>query len=213
MGAACWASPATRTPSAALLTLWRRLASPPTSPVPYQGFLPAGLTSCCTPGLALAPFEAGGTDRPPSLCLGRRGASLSCYTSRTETVLGPVDLGQRRGRAGVWYVLGWGPLRREAPGRLPTPTPGPTFCSLKVNLSALWALGVCLGLCVSVGVPVHLGCRCMWEVCVRVCRVCVCEGKCVLASGVRGLCGPPHPPAQAFHPGGGDVLAKQGSRA
>ena len=40
------------------------LASPPTSPVPYQGFLPAGLTSRWSPGLAPAPSEDRGRGLP-----------------------------------------------------------------------------------------------------------------------------------------------------
>lgn len=41
---------------------------------------------------------------------------------------------------GVWYILGWGLLRREASGHLPPPFPSPMFCSLKVSVSVLWAL-------------------------------------------------------------------------
>lgn len=46
------------------------------------------------PGPGPSPFRGQGPGSPPSLCLRRRGASLGCYTSRTETVLGlPADLG------------------------------------------------------------------------------------------------------------------------
>lgn len=60
--------------------------------MPYQGFLPAGLTSCWTLGLALALPRMGA--RMALLSAWAEGAGPGCYTSRTETVLGPVDLGE-----------------------------------------------------------------------------------------------------------------------
>lgn len=70
---------------AALLSLHkaggRFWGSPPThSPVPYQGFLLASLASRWAPSDGSV------------LCLGQREANLGCYTSHTETVLGPLDL-------------------------------------------------------------------------------------------------------------------------
>ena len=121
-----------------------------------------------------SPFLGRGLGSPPSLCLGRRGASLGCYTSRTETVLGPPGgLGLKRGwRWGLGTCRGRGPLTLS-------PSPGPTFCSLKVNVSVLWALRLCLRLCVWAPL-------CIWGagargvgVCAHVCRVCVCVCVCV----------------------------------
>lgn len=125
-----------------------------------------------------------------------------------------MDLGRGGGGGGcLWYVLGWGPLRREAPGHLiPSPSPGPAFCSLKVNVCQCHGhLCTCLGLCVrgrscASEKQMHMVC-----VCVRACWVCVCGGKCVLASSVCGMCGlKPHPWPEHFIPRGG-VLAQQGS--
>lgn len=70
---------------AALLSLHkaggRFRGSPPAhSPVPYQGFLLASLASRWAPSDGSV------------LCLGQREANLGCYTSHTETVLGPLDL-------------------------------------------------------------------------------------------------------------------------
>lgn len=70
---------------AALLSLHkaggRFWGSPPAhSPVPYQGFLLASLASRWAPSDGSV------------LCLGQREANLGCYTSHTETVLGPLDL-------------------------------------------------------------------------------------------------------------------------
>lgn len=50
------------------------------SPVPYQGFFLASLAS------RWAPLDGS------ILCLRQREANLGCYTSHTETVLGPLDL-------------------------------------------------------------------------------------------------------------------------
>lgn len=86
-------------PHAALLTLWMRQEEHlgASLPDPQSRALP-GLPSSW-PYLPLdsepgpGPSKDEGQDRPFSLCVGRRGASLGCYTSRTETVLGPMDLG------------------------------------------------------------------------------------------------------------------------
>ena len=145
------------------------------------------------PGPDPSPFLGRGLGSPPSLCLGRRGASLGCYTSRTETVLGPPGgLGLKRGwRWGLGTCRGRGPLTLS-------PSPGPTFCSLKVNVSVLWALPS-VPQTVCVGAPVHLGCGCTWGgcVCTRVSGVCVCVCVCVWREWTRAL-----PLAQALHPQG-----------
>lgn len=98
-----------------------RLACPPLSPVPYQGFQLASPPAGPQPGPA--PLEHVAWDRPLLSAWGRRGTIPGCYTSRTETVLGPVDWG---GGGRLWYVLSGGPPRREAP-RPPHPLlpPGP----------------------------------------------------------------------------------------
>lgn len=81
------------------------------SPAPQPRALP-GLPSSwpylpLDPGLALAPWRTG-AGIVPSLCLGRSGSSLSCYTSRTETVLGPMDSGQGGDGGGVSSMYGEG---------------------------------------------------------------------------------------------------------
>lgn len=86
----------------------------PRNPVPYQGFLPAGLTSHWTLGLAPALMEDGARI-VPSFCLRQKGASLGCYTSHQDST-GPWTWGGKEpGRAS---------LRREAP-RPPHPFPSP----------------------------------------------------------------------------------------
>lgn len=81
----------------------------PSLPTPKPRALP-GLP-CSQPyllldlGLALAPPRMGASIAP-SLCLGWRGASLGCYTSRTETVLGPMNLveeGPGKGVSGTYW--------------------------------------------------------------------------------------------------------------
>lgn len=81
------------------------------SPAPQPRALP-GLPSSwpylpLDPGLALAPWRTG-AGIVPSLCLGRSGSILSCYTSRTETVLGPMDSGQGGDGGGVSSMYGEG---------------------------------------------------------------------------------------------------------
>ncbi|KAI4558566.1 hypothetical protein MJG53_013588 [Ovis ammon polii x Ovis aries] len=122
-------------PSAALLTLWMRqeehegASLPSHQPRALPG-LPSGRPYLpLEPGPGPSPFGGRGPGSPPSLCLEWRGASLGCYTSCTETVLGPPGgLGLRGGGLGVWYVLREGPLALSC-------SLGLTFCSLK----GLWS--------------------------------------------------------------------------
>lgn len=180
-------------PSAALLTLWMRqeehegASLPSHQPRALPG-LPSGRPYLpLEPGPGPSPFGGRGPGSPPSLCLEWRGASLGCYTSCTETVLGPPGgLGLRGGGLGVWYVLREGPLALSC-------SLGLTFCSLKVNVSVLWALAcvpqtvsVCGRPCAS-GVQMHVACVCG---CVGVC-------VCVWCEWARAP-----PLAQALHPEG-----------
>lgn len=135
--------------------------------MPYQGFLPAGLTSHWPPGLAPSLLRVG-PGSPPSLP-GAEGRQPRLLHISHRDSIGPHGLGSRS----RW---GWGSLVRTGVGASgnggsrpphPSPSPGPTFCSLKVNVCQCCGHScACPGLCVSVGIPVHLGHRCT--------RVCVC---------------------------------------
>lgn len=98
--------------------MWGPLCLSP-SPVPYQGFLLLALPPA-------GPWAWG--SRPVRLGAGRH--QPGCYTSPSETVLGPADLG--RGGGGV-SGTGWGGASEKgAPAPPPlSPPQDPTSCSLK----------------------------------------------------------------------------------
>lgn len=91
---------------------------PTPSPVPYQGFLPASLTSCWTWAW---PLRSGGQDCPFSLP-GVEGCQPRLLHTRTETVLGPVNLAEGGGRDWRLVRAGVGASEKEAPGH-PLPQP------------------------------------------------------------------------------------------
>lgn len=93
------------------------------------------------PGPGLGPSEDGGRERPFSLPGVEQHQPRLLHISHRDSI-GPRGLGSKRGRGWcLQYVLGWGPGRRETPGHLtPSPSLILTFCSLKVNVSVLWAL-------------------------------------------------------------------------
>lgn len=141
--------------------------------MPYQGFLQAALTSHWILGLP-GSCTGWGPASCPSLP-GAEGASLGCYTSHTETVLGPwtwVGVSVSLVRIGVRTSENGG---SQATSLLPH-LQDPAFCSLKVNMSKSprrCCGRTCVPWTVSVGIP------CCWDadacVCVCTCvRVCAC---------------------------------------
>lgn len=137
-----------------------------------------------------APWRVG-SRVAPSCCLGQRGTSLSCYTSLTETVLGPVDSGQAGSRAGVSGThCGAGASANRVSGPSPSPNPGPRSEALRCMLPT------------EPRVSPPLGCRRTWL------RVHVCEGSVSKPSSVRGVCGlGPRPGLSASFPWGCGRLA------
>lgn len=153
------------------------------SPVPYQGFLPAGLTSRWTPDLALAPSEVG-LGSPSSPFPGVKWCQPWLLHISHRDSIGPCGLGLGKGGVGVSGMY-WGgePLRREAPRpSYPLPCLGP-HCSLKSehecesvcygHVCVLWTVCQQASWCCWDADARECMCACMSGVCVSVYSVCV----------------------------------------